>query len=128
MSMMHTLAPTPHTLQDRFFAALEQVQDKLLHLLANSPLLLVAILIVLGAIWLGGVISRRMHVLNRISRNNPYMDGLVRTIVRTAIILVGDCAHVRSAAVSTTARTSGPTGECATRATWRSRSPPAPPR
>ena len=82
MSMMHTLAPTPHTLQDRFFAALEQVQDKLLHLLANSPLLLVAILIVLGAIWLGGVISRRMHVLNRISRNNPYMDGLLRNAVK----------------------------------------------
>ena len=89
MSMMHTLAPTPHTLQDRFFAALEQVQDKLLHLLANSPLLLVAILIVLGAIWLGGVISRRMHVLNRISRNNPYMDGLLRNAVKVLVILAG---------------------------------------
>ena len=87
--MMHLTAPTTHTLHDRFLAALEQVQDKLLHLLANSPLLLVAILIVLGSIWLGGVISRRMHILNRISRSNPYMDGLLRNTVKALVGLAG---------------------------------------
>ena len=89
MLMMRIPAPAPHTLHDRFIAALEQVQDKLLHLLANSPLLLVAVLIVLGAIWLGGVISRRMHVLDRISRSNPYMDGLLRNTVKVLVGLAG---------------------------------------
>jgi small-conductance mechanosensitive channel len=88
-TLMQTLPPTPHGLYERFLEALEQMQDKLVHLLANSPLLLVAVLIVLGAFWLGGVISRRMRVLTRISRSNPYMDGLLRSTVRSLIGLAG---------------------------------------
>ena len=88
-TLMQTLPPTPHGLYERFLEALEQMQDKLVHLLANSPLLLVAVLIVLGAFWLGGVISRRMRVLTRISRSNPYMAGLLRSTVRSLIGLAG---------------------------------------
>ena len=46
-------------------------------------------LAMLGAIWLGGVISRRMHVLDRISRSNPYMDGLLRNTVKVLVGLAG---------------------------------------
>jgi small-conductance mechanosensitive channel len=88
MHLITTAAPS-HTLSQRFFEAMEQVQDKLLHLLASTPLLLLAVLIVLGGIWLGGFVSRRMHVLRRISRSNPYMDGLLRNVVQVLIGLAG---------------------------------------
>ena len=43
--------PTASSLGERFMAALDQVQDKLLHLVASAPLLLVALLIcVIGAV------------------------------------------------------------------------------
>lgn len=73
----------------QFGKAFEQVEAKLVKLAANAPLLVLAILIVLLASWLGGFVSRRMHVLTRISRSNPYMDGLLRSTVRTAIALAG---------------------------------------
>lgn len=82
------IAPSP-PLSQRFLEAMEQVQDKLLHLLASAPLLLLAILIVLGAVWLGGFVSRRMRVLTHISRSNPYMDGLLRNTVQVLIGLAG---------------------------------------
>ncbi|MDE2408627.1 MAG: mechanosensitive ion channel [Xanthomonadaceae bacterium] len=88
MSLSFAIAPS-HTLSQRFLEAMEQVQDKLLHLLASSPLLLLAILIVLAAVWLGGFISRRMRILTRISRSNPYMDGLLRNSVQVLIGLAG---------------------------------------
>lgn len=81
--------PTAHSLGERFMAALDQVQDKLVHLIASSPLLLVAILIVLFAAWFGGFVSRRMRVVQRISKSNPYMEGLLRSTVRIVIVLVG---------------------------------------
>lgn len=81
--------PTASGLGERFSTALEQVQDKLLHLVASLPLLLVALLIVLFASWLGGVASRRMRMVKRISSSNPYMEGLVRSTVRTVIVLAG---------------------------------------
>lgn len=73
----------------RFAAALEQMETKLLKLVANAPLLLVAILIVMFAIWFGSFLSRRMRILTRISRSNPYMDGLLRGIVKALIVLAG---------------------------------------
>jgi len=81
--------PTASSLAERFTTALEQVQDKLLHLVASIPLLLVALLIVLFASWLGGVVSRRMRIVKRISSSNPYMEGLLRSTVRTVIVLAG---------------------------------------
>lgn len=81
--------PTAAGLGQRFMTALEQVQDKLLHLVASIPLLLVALLIVLFAGWLGGFVSRRMKIVKRISSTNPYMEGLLRSTVRTVIVLAG---------------------------------------
>ena len=81
--------PTTSGLAERFTAALEQVQDKLLHLVASIPLLLIALLIVLVASWLGGVASRRMRIVKRISSTNPYMEGLLRSTVRAVITLAG---------------------------------------
>ena len=81
--------PTASSLGERFMTALEQVQDKLLHLVASIPLLLIALLIVLLASWLGGVASRRMKIVKRISSTNPYMEGLLRSTVRTVIVLAG---------------------------------------
>lgn len=74
---------------DRFSAALNVVTDKLLRLVAAAPLLLVAIAIVLLATWLGRLASNRMQWLRRFRSPNPYMDGLVRGIVRTIIVLAG---------------------------------------
>lgn len=81
----HAAAP----FSERFLDALTQVQEKLLLLLAKAPLLLIAILIVLVAIWFGGVLSRRMRVLRRISQRNPYLEGLIRTTVKVVIGLAG---------------------------------------
>ena len=77
------------TLYVRFAAALDLMETKLVKLVANAPLLLLAILIVLFAMWFGSFVARRMRVLTRIARSNPYMDGLLRGIVRGLIILAG---------------------------------------
>ena len=76
-------------LGDRFDAAWKAVTDKLLRLLAAAPLLLVAIAIVLLAAWLGRVVSNRMQWLRRLRSPNPYMDGLVRGVVSSLILLAG---------------------------------------
>ncbi|MBW8823304.1 MAG: mechanosensitive ion channel [Xanthomonadales bacterium] len=73
----------------RFRSALDEVQAKLVRLIVSLPLLLVAVLIVAIAAWLGGFISGRMLLLKRLSRHNPYMDGLLRNIVKTLVILGG---------------------------------------
>ena len=83
------VAPLHAYLSDRFQAAFDQAQEKLLHLLASAPLLMLAILIVLASIWLGGVAARRMRVVRRISQSNPYMEGLVRSTVKILIGLAG---------------------------------------
>jgi small-conductance mechanosensitive channel len=77
------------TLYLRFAAALDLMETKLVNLVASAPLLLVAILIVLFSMWFGRFVARRMRVLTRISRSNPYMDGLLRGIVRGLIVLAG---------------------------------------
>lgn len=66
-----------------------EVQDKFARLIANLPLLIVAILIVAFSIWFGGWVSRHMKLLRRISYQNPYMDGLLRNIVKFLIVLGG---------------------------------------
>ncbi|GAA5008124.1 mechanosensitive ion channel family protein [Pseudoluteimonas lycopersici] len=77
------------TLYLRFATALDLMEAKLVKLVASLPLLLVAILIVLFSMWFGSLVARRMRVLTRIARSNPYMDGLLRGIVRGLIILAG---------------------------------------
>ncbi len=76
-------------LSDRFGAAVLKVQAKLLALAAGAPLLVVALLIVLGSIWLGGLLSRRLHVLTRLSERNPYIDGLLRGLVKALTVMAG---------------------------------------
>lgn len=78
-------ADLPH----RFGAALEQVQAKLFALAASAPLLVVALALVLLSVWLGGLLSRRLHVLTRLSERNPYIDGMLRGIVKGLVILAG---------------------------------------
>ena len=77
------------TLYARFALALDQVEVKLVKLLAGLPLLLVAILIVLFAAWFGRFLAKRMRILTRLGRDNPYMDGLLRGIVRGLVALAG---------------------------------------
>ncbi len=76
-------------LYTRFATALDLMEAKLVKLVAGLPMLLVAILIVLFAAWFGRFVARRMRVLTRISRSNPYMDGLLRGTVRALIALAG---------------------------------------
>ena len=73
----------------RFRSAMDEVQAKLVRLIVSLPLLVVAILIVAIASWLGGFISGRMRSLKRLSQHNPYMDGLLRNIVKTLVVLGG---------------------------------------
>jgi small-conductance mechanosensitive channel len=65
------------------------MQAKLLQLAAGLPLLLAAIVIVVLAAWLGGVVARRTRLLTRMSRSNPYMEGMLRNLVRVVILVAG---------------------------------------
>ena len=76
-------------LSDRFGIALLKVQAKLLAFAASAPLLLVALVIVLASIWMGGLLGRHMHVLTRLSERNPYIDGLLRGIVKALTVMAG---------------------------------------
>jgi small conductance mechanosensitive channel len=76
-------------LRDRFGVALQAVSEKLVRLLAATPLLLVAAGIVALAAWLGRVVSRRMTWLRRLHNPNPYMEGLVQRIVQWAMLVSG---------------------------------------
>jgi small conductance mechanosensitive channel len=87
-SALLAVLPVETDLHARFHVALGQVEGKLVQLVAAAPLLLVAITIVLLAAWLGRVLSRRGHWL-RLRSHNPYMDGLVRRIVQTFVLLAG---------------------------------------
>lgn len=82
-------APAVTDLAGRFLLALDQVQAKLVQLVASAPLLIVAIFIVLLSLWLGGFTSRRMRFVTRVSRSNPYMEGLLRNAVKFLIVLAG---------------------------------------
>jgi small-conductance mechanosensitive channel len=86
-----SLLPTAGSpdLANRFVIALNQVQAKLVVLAASAPLLLVAVLIVLGSLWLGGLASRHLHVLTRLSQRNPYLEGVLRGIARALIVIAG---------------------------------------
>ena len=73
----------------RFSAALAEVKGKLVRLVANLPLLVVALLIVAFSVWLGGVLGRRLHIVKRFASRNPYMEGLLRSVVRGLVVLGG---------------------------------------
>lgn len=60
----------------------------LARLFQKLPLLVLAVLVILLTHWLSRFVGNRLHLL-RIRSQNPYMSGLVRMVVRTAIMLVG---------------------------------------
>ena len=76
------------SLHTRFVTAVEQVDGKFVRLLAATPLLIAAIAIVLLSMWLGHYLSGRTHWLT-LRSSNPYMDGLLRRIVKTMVVLAG---------------------------------------
>ena len=81
--------PPPGTdLRGRLDVAFDKLSAGLTAFIAWLPLLAVAVLIVAFASWLAGFVSRRLHLL-RLRTGNPYMNGLIRTVVRTVIILFG---------------------------------------
>ncbi|TWT23106.1 mechanosensitive ion channel family protein [Luteimonas marina] len=81
--------PPPDTdIRGRFDFAFDKAAAKLAEVVAKLPLLLVALLIVTLAAWLGGFVSRRLHLL-RLRTDNPYMDGLIRNVLRALITLFG---------------------------------------
>ena len=74
-------------LHDCARAMVEYANHSLLRLVERIPQLVLAVLVVLFATWFSRFVSKRMHLLH-LRSSNPYMDGLVRTVVRTAIMLV----------------------------------------
>lgn len=76
------------SLRERISPALEQVQDKLLLLMATLPLLLVAAAMVGVFVWFGRWLAKRLHLL-RWGSENPYLDSLLQRGVRLAMLLVG---------------------------------------
>ncbi|BCT93433.1 hypothetical protein LYSHEL_24570 [Lysobacter helvus] len=76
-------------LKDRFAVAWTAVGEKLVRLVAATPLLIVALLIVLASVWIGRALSRRTRWLQRVHSDNPYMEGLVQRIVQWAVVLAG---------------------------------------
>ena len=80
--------PLDTDVRARFDFTLGLVADKFAELLAKTPLLLAALLIVVVASWLGGFVSRRLHWM-RLRTDNPYMDALIRRVIRTLIVLFG---------------------------------------
>ena len=60
----------------------------LARLFQKLPLLVLGALVVLLTHWLSRFVGNRLHLL-RIRSKNPYMSGLVRMIVRSAIMLIG---------------------------------------
>ena len=57
-------------------------------LLATMPLLLLALIVLVAAWAVGRWISRR-SVLDRVARHNPFLQDLVRTTVRWAVLIAG---------------------------------------
>jgi small conductance mechanosensitive channel len=66
---------------------IDNANDALIRLLERVPQLILALLVLLFASWISRFIANRLHLI-RIRSQNPYMSGLLRMIVRTAIMLV----------------------------------------
>jgi small-conductance mechanosensitive channel len=66
----------------------DSANDAVLRLVQRIPQLVLALLVILLARWLSRYVGNRLHLL-KIRSQNPYMSGLVRMLVRGAILLVG---------------------------------------
>lgn len=76
------------TLGDCLDAIVENSNAALARLLARVPQLVLAVLVILIAQWTSRFIANRLHLI-KLRSQNPYMSGLMRMIVRTAIMLIG---------------------------------------
>lgn len=72
----------------RLRATVRELQHQAMRWLAGTPLLLVALLILIGAHWLGGFISRRLSWL-RLNSRNPYLNGVVSRAVYLVTLIAG---------------------------------------
>lgn len=75
-------------LSDRLQVAVRQIGDKLLRLIAAAPLLVVALIILLAALWLGRFVAGRVH-LRRLHQRNPYIDSLLGRVLQWLIVFGG---------------------------------------
>jgi small-conductance mechanosensitive channel len=75
-------------LSDRLQVAARQIGDKLLRLIAAAPLLVVALIIFLAALWLGRFVAGRVH-LRRLHQRNPYIDSLLGRVLQWLIVFGG---------------------------------------
>jgi small conductance mechanosensitive channel len=75
-------------LGDCLDAIVENSNAALARLLARVPQLVLAVLVFLLAQWCSRFIGNRLHLI-KLRSQNPYMSGLMRMIVRTAIMLIG---------------------------------------
>ncbi|MFC3715337.1 mechanosensitive ion channel domain-containing protein [Luteimonas soli] len=80
-----------------------EVTERLVAMLGRAPLLLVALLVVLLASWLGKALSLNLRLL-RLRTDNPYMDGLLRRSIRIIVTLVGVLLALRLLDLSTMAK------------------------
>lgn len=75
-------------LSDRLQVAVRQIGDKLLRLIAAAPLLVVALIVFLAALWLGRFVAGRVH-LRRLHQRNPYIDSLLGRVLQWLIVFGG---------------------------------------
>ncbi len=75
-------------LGDCLDAIFETAREASVNLLKKIPLLVLATMVLFFSHWVSRFIANRLHLL-KIRSENPYMSGLVRMVVRTAIMLIG---------------------------------------
>ena len=76
-------------LRQRMQEAMQQVQLKLLRLLGALPLLVVALAILWMSVLVGRLLARRRMGWLRRHQNNPYLEGLVRRLVQSVVVILG---------------------------------------
>ncbi len=72
----------------RLMETWEIFKDRAARLVAASPLLLLAVLIVLAANWGGGWLAGHLGVV-RLDSRNPFLGTVVRRFVRSAFLVIG---------------------------------------
>lgn len=75
-------------LRTRLDAAAAETRQKVERWIASTPLLLVALLVALGAGWLGRFIARHLSWL-KLDAANPYLNQLISRIVQFVVTVAG---------------------------------------
>ncbi|TAK39859.1 MAG: mechanosensitive ion channel [Lysobacteraceae bacterium] len=76
-------------LPERMRAALAQTQQKLVRLVGAIPLLVVALAIVYLSVLAGKLLARRPMAWLRRRQRNPFLEGLVRRLVQSVVVVLG---------------------------------------